>query len=605
MLQVVVLPQHGMDAGLGRTVLVRDRFARSWGLGDRRSPAATTPALVLTEGDPDLDPVLAPFTSSSSRRLPSVLTVAARLPFAPPSFEREGPAWEVSVGHVLPPEMEEANAGEVAGTGPLLPVSWQRMRHDEALMDVDLDPALVVLTDAVALASRPARLVEAITTLKQRFPGALLWTPGLGGPDNLALLVWLGVDLFDLARSTRASAAGALLDRGGPRLPDQALGEDASIDAQVVAWTHALAEVRQHLMMGSLRTVVDRQAMVAPSTVAQLRHHDAFVSELPGVRSVVVDAGKRLLCMSEATLNDPSVVAWERFMRGTYRAPEGLDRILVLLPCSARKPYRSSPSHRRFIEAIGTNAVHEVMVTSPLGLVPRDLEQVWPAANYDLAVTGRWSGDEVARVERMLRDLVTSHGYVAIVDHSGLELPADVYGNLPRVDTRCGEAAGASTSLERLGDAVREAIRTHGARRRSKDAMLMDEWKSVSRLHFGSDAWLTDAEVRGRPPRYRLMQGGEQVAQWSPERASLALSKASVPLLAEGAGLARVHLVPGVVWKGDLHRGIVEHVEGEVLGGADVLVLQDDRPVGLARALAPGWEWSGTPGRLAKAHQRL
>ena len=133
----------------------------------------------------------------------------------------------------------------------------------------------------------------------------------------------------------------------------------------------------------------------------------------------------------------------------------------------------------------------------------------------------------------------------------------------------------------------------------------MDEWKSVSRLHFGGDAWLKDVEVRGRPPRYRLMHGGEQVAQWSPERASLALSKASVPLLADGAGLARVHLVPGVVWKGDLHRGIVDRVEGEVLGGADVLVLQDDRPVGLARALAPGWEWSGTPGRLAKAHQRL
>jgi archaeosine synthase len=330
-----------------------------------------------------------------------------------------------------------------------------------------------------------------------------------------------------------------------------------------------------------------------------------LVAELSGVRSVVVDAGKRLLCMSEATLHDPSVVAWERFMRTTYRAPEGLDRILVLLPCSARKPYRSSPSHRRFIEAIGTNAVHEVMVTSPLGLVPRDLEQVWPAANYDLAVTGRWSGEEVARVERMLRDLIASHGYVTIVDHSGLELPEDVYGNLPRVDTRCGESAGSFTSLERLGDAVREAIRTHGARRRSKDAMLMDEWKSVSRLHFGGDDWLSDVEVRGRPPRYRLMHGGEQVAQWSPERASLALSKASVPLLEQGAELARVHLVPGVVWKGDLHRAIVERVEGEVLGGADVLVLQEGRPVGLARAMAPGWEWSGTPGRLAKAHQRL
>jgi len=49
----------------------------------------------------------------------------------------------------------------------------------------------------------------------------------------------------------------------------------------------------------------------------------------------------------------------------------------------------------------------------------------------------------------------------------------------------------------------------------------------------------------------------------------------------------------------------VERVEGDIRVGSDLLVMQDGRPVGLARALAPGWEWAGTPGRLAKAHQRL
>ena len=30
---------------------------------------------------------------------------------------------------------------------------------------------------------------------------ALLWTPGLGGPDNAAVLAWFGVDLFDTTRT--------------------------------------------------------------------------------------------------------------------------------------------------------------------------------------------------------------------------------------------------------------------------------------------------------------------------------------------------------------------------------------------------------------------
>lgn len=600
----VLLPD-GMDGVLGRTVQSRDRFARSWGLGDRSSPGARTPALVLLEGDPSTDVSLAPFQARTTRTLPATLTLTSRGCFEVPGFDVPGPAWSVGLGHVLPPEMEEADAGEAAGTGPLLPVSWQRMMHDSALMDTELAPQVVVLTDALALTSNPRRFIDALVAIKRRFPGALIWAPGIGGPDNLALLTWMGVDLFDLARSRQAAASGMLLDRGGPRTPAVDLGESSDIDRQLMAWRSALSEVREHLVAGTLRQVVDRQALVAPSTVAQLRHHDEACAGQQGLLERHVPRGRRLMCMAETSLHEPAINDWVQWMNTEYRAPQGLDRLLVLLPCSARKPYRSSKSHRRFIEAIGTNAVHEVMVTSPLGLVPRDLEQTWPAQHYDLAVTGRWSADEVNRIGDMLSSLIEKHDYQCIVDHSGLTLPEACYQGLPRVETRQGESAGSRSALERLGDAVREAVRTHGARRRSRDALHMDEWKSASRRLLGGDGWLDGAEVRGRPPRFRIMNGADQIGQWSPDRGGFALSKASVLLLAEGASLPQVHLVAGVAWKGDLHVGIVERLDGDVRVGSDLLVLQDGNPVGLARALAPGWEWAGTPGRLAKAHQRL
>ena len=47
---------------------------------------------------------------------------------------------------------------------------------------------------------------------KKQFPGALLWTPGISGPDNIALLSWFGVDLHDMARSRLAKANGLILD---------------------------------------------------------------------------------------------------------------------------------------------------------------------------------------------------------------------------------------------------------------------------------------------------------------------------------------------------------------------------------------------------------
>lgn len=600
----VLLP-GGMDGVLGRTVLSRDRFARLWGLGDRAQPGARTPGLVLLDGDPSIDVALAPFEATTTRTLPATLTLSSRGAFEVPSFDAVGPQWSVGLGHVLPPEMEEADAGEAAGSGPLLPISWQRMMHDPELMDPALSPQVVVLTDALALTSNPRRFIDAVVAVKRRFPGALLWAPGIGGPDNLALLVWLGVDLFDLTRSRQATASGMLLDRGGPRTPATDLGETSGLEAQVEAWRSAVSEVREHLVAGTLRQLVDRQALVAPSTVVQLRHHDETCASMDGLLERHVTRERRLMCMAETSLHEPAVLDWVQWMSAEYRAPQGLDRVLVLLPCSARKPYRFSKSHRRFIEAIGTNAVHEVMVTSPLGLVPRDLEQVWPAQHYDLAVTGRWSADELNRIGSMLAALIEAHDYQCIVDHSGLTLPESCYGGLPREDTRQGDSAGSKAALQRLGEAVREAIRTHGARRRSRDAMHLDEWRSASRRLLGGDGWLDGAEVRGRPPRFRIMNGSDQIGQWSPDRGGFSLSKAAVMRLHAGAQLPHVHLVPDVVWKGDLHMGIIEQVMGDVRLGSDLVVMQNGQPVGLARALAPGWEWSGTPGRLAKAHQRL
>ncbi|MGA0240434.1 MAG: hypothetical protein ACO3L7_03690, partial [Poseidonia sp.] len=204
---------------LGRTVLSRHRYARVWGLGDRKQPCSHTPGVVLLEGDPSLPLNYAPFESATTATLPATLDLRARGPFSPPQFSEILPNYSVSIGHVLPPSLEDANAGEPQGTSELLPVSWQRMHHDASLTDAALSPEIVVLTDAVQLASQPGKLPSAIIALKHRFPGALLWTPGIGGPDNLAALVHMGVDLVDLARCHQAVAVGMVLTQNGPRPP--------------------------------------------------------------------------------------------------------------------------------------------------------------------------------------------------------------------------------------------------------------------------------------------------------------------------------------------------------------------------------------------------
>lgn len=587
---------------LGRTVIHRYMYARSWALGDRKSPLATTPCLIGLEGDCETNAQITPFNASTNNEIPQTLTVTANLPLSPPNFAENSPNYETKIGHVLPPSLDEADAGEAAGHGGLLPISWQRLNHDSSLLNLATEPSIVVLVDAPQLASQQGKLVDALVTIKHRFPGSLIWTPGIGGPDNLAVLVWFGVDIFDLSRSRQCTASNVLLTAAGPRELVSSSGEEADLESQLIHWESAINEVKARLADGTLRTLVEQQSLNSPSLVEHLRYHDKLTRENTNIGISHVDKSTILHCNSHTSLSNPVVLKWVDFMIDEYQPPEGLDNVLMLLPCSARKPYRMSKSHRKFLDAIGHSAFHEVMVTSPLGLVPRDLEETWPASHYDIPVTGEWSLDEVERTSHMLKSLLERNNYHTVINHSSMsfDLPGINY-----FETRVGKSATSREALENLRTIVAEVSKQHGTRNRKHHKILLDNFASVARYKMENDLWLENASIRGKPPFWRIEFEGKQIALWSNDRRGFSLAKSSIPLISANSSLRQIHLNSEVSWKGDIFSNILESYDAGINSGDDLLVLQNGQPVGLARAVASGWEWSTTPGMLAKGHQRL
>ena len=587
---------------LGRTVIHRYMYARSWALGDRKSPLATTPCLIGLEGDCETNPQITPFNASTNSEIPQTLTVTANLPLSPPNFTENSPNYETKIGHVLPPSLDEADAGEAAGHGGLLPISWQRLNHDSSLLNLATEPSIVVLVDAPQLASQQGKLVDALVTIKHRFPGSLIWTPGIGGPDNLAVLVWFGVDIFDLSRSRQCTASNVLLTAAGPRELVSSSGEEADLESQLIHWKSAINEVKARLADGTLRTLVEQQSLNSPSLVEHLRYHDKLTRENTNIGISHVDKSTILHCNSHTSLSNPVVSKWVDFMIDEYQPPKGLDNVLMLLPCSARKPYRMSKSHRKFLDAIGHSAFHEVMVTSPLGLVPRDLEETWPASHYDIPVTGEWSLDEVERTSHMLKSLLERNNYHTVINHSSMsfDLPGINY-----FETRVGKSATSREALENLRTTVAEVSKQHVTRNRKHHKILLDNFASIARYKMENDLWLENVSIRGKPPFWRIELEGKQIALWSNDRRGFSLAKSSIPLISANSSLRQIHLNSQVSWKGDIFSNILESYDAGINSGDDLLVLQNGQPVGLARAVASGWEWSTTPGMLAKGHQRL
>ncbi len=589
---------------LARSVLVRQRLARVMQLGDRNSPVSWTPALVTRTEDPEMPISLAPFSSSrESDNLPASITMSTRAELCFP-FDSDD-TWSASEGLVLPPSLSESDSGEFSRGDQLLVVSWQSMHHDEMLNDSKLQPSVICLTDSVQLANNPGLLIEALYTLRTRFPNSLIWTPGIGGPDNCALLVWMGVDLFDLGRSSRASSMGTILSQEGPRIPEHTLSESHDMGAQIEAWKHAIGATRSAIRNGSLRELAERQSTSSPRSVERLRRHDKMMSKFGGGKAGlerVVGHEHKLRCHTYQSRDDPLIQDWRARVADSHMPPKHQRNLLVLLPCSAVKPYRTSQSHRRFMSAITTNSAHQVMVTAPLGLVPRELEEIWPAANYDIPVTGDWDLDELEVIRDMLERLCSRVGYSRIINHSGVDINIE---GIEITDTRKGESAGSADSIERLRNAVSQADEEMSLNSIKKSQNTLEQLRALSRFQHGTDAWLEDAAIRGRPPIFTIMKGGEQIAMWNPRTGRFAFSKACLPSLMQSGTFPIVELSPDLDWKGDLFSSNVIAADSNIRIGDEILVIQKDSLVGSARAEAAGWEWPEGAGRLAKSQHRL
>jgi archaeosine synthase len=589
---------------LARSVLVRQRLARVMQLGDRNSPVSWTPALVTRTEDPEMPISLAPFSSSrESDNLPASITMSTRAELCFP-FDSDD-TWSASEGLVLPPSLSESDSGEFSRGDQLLAVSWQSMHHDEMLNDSKLQPSVICLTDSVQLANNPGLLIEALYTLRTRFPNSLIWTPGIGGPDNCALLVWMGVDLFDLGRSSRASSMGTILSQEGPRIPEHTLSESHDMGAQIEAWKHAIGATRSAIRNGSLRELAERQSTSSPRSVERLRRHDKMMSKFGGGKAGlerVVGHEHKLRCHTYQSRDDPLIQDWRARVADSHMPPKHQRNLLVLLPCSAVKPYRTSQSHRRFMSAITTNSAHQVMVTAPLGLVPRELEEIWPAANYDIPVTGDWDLDELEVIRDMLERLCSRVGYSRIINHSGVDINIE---GIEITDTRKGESAGSADSIERLRNAISQADEEMSLNSIKKSQNTLEQLRALSRFQHGTDAWLEDAAIRGRPPIFTIMKGGEQIAMWNPRTGRFAFSKACLPLLMQSGTFPIVELSPDLDWKGDLFSSNVIAADSNIRIGDEILVIQKDSLVGSARAEAAGWEWPEGAGRLAKSQHRL
>lgn len=430
---------------------------------------------------------------------------------------------------------------------------------------------------ALAFTSPEMFSTDVVEARKKAGRMKLLYLPGGGLAHMIPLFVYMGIDLMDTSQLPVLSSYG-LESHPFLGLRQSILPTDELLEKNRKNSFEALTLAREYMSQGRLRELVERTAEASPEGFRLLSHLDrsgligGFVPEAS--KSPVYAAGR-------FSFNRPDIIRWVHRIRDEYIPPKS--HWLIILPCSAKKPYSRSRSHRKFRYAMGKNGAHEIILTSPLGVVPRELEATYPAANYDIPVVGRWYPEEKERILTLLEAVLDRGAYKNVIVHFDAD---SVEGLRDLLDGRFDNIIytvmdGKPTSQDSIASLKNAAS--------SIDGRAEFPVQSLASYQFGSGAYKRFEGVRekGRGGGMRFYDAnGRQVAAYSRERGLLALTVAGAELLE--ALLPQVNIEGGFEVKNSILAPGIISADPNITPGSEVAVVRDGKLLGVGQAVMSG-----------------
>ena len=396
-----------------------------------------------------------------------------------------------------------------------------------------------VVSDAGGSLGHGAGMKDLVLAVRDAIPDDTgLYLSGVATPRNVAVLAYAGVDLFDAHRAYVRGTEGRYLTTDDAYFledldelpcacpacakPREEFDREDCAAHNVNALEAELRRVRRRIRDGRLRDYIEGQARQDQWLTALMRELDQQYSYLE--ERTPVYRGADLDAATEDTIRRAEIQRFAERVTTRYRSRFD-DHPLVLVPCSAAKPYSESQSHRQYMDAIQFRG-HIVSMTSPIGVVPQELETTYPAQHYDSVVTGRWSADEVEFVSEVLRRYLERSDYPRIVAH----VPDDYRPILERIEGDLDvpveyTVADHPTTSESLGN-LRDALAGEDAySKREREHNTVRALADVQLGDGAGDDLFESFRTTSRYPKLQVRDDdGEQLATQVPSYGTLSFT---------------------------------------------------------------------------------
>ncbi|MFX0023623.1 MAG: DUF5591 domain-containing protein [Candidatus Hermodarchaeota archaeon] len=197
-------------------------------------------------------------------------------------------------------------------------------------------------------------------------------------------------------------------------------------------------KIKQYLKFEDYRAFVEKSSLDDTNLISMLKIMDREFYDFTKYETPIQQKGNIIRCFGPSSYYRPD---FQQFRERTIKSfePEPWTNLIIVLPCSAKKPYSESKSHKIFYRIIRKFPefpnFQELILTSPLGCIPRQLENIYPVNSYDVSVTGEWDNEEVNIASNMLKKIIVKYNpsipiichlkneYKAIIDRAASKLP--------------------------------------------------------------------------------------------------------------------------------------------------------------------------------------
>ncbi|ASJ10549.1 RNA-binding protein [Thermococcus sp. P6] len=424
--------------------------------------------------------------------------------------------------------------------------------------------------------------VKTLRELRERFPNTMIITDL--EPFFYPLAVYLGVDAFD----TRSLRLYDFEGKGFNPYAPVVWGEGGnSLDFA----RETILLIRKSLKEGKLRYLVENyfstQYHAGILRIADVENPD-YLEKYTPIQT------ETIYFISDASVRRPEVRRWHERVLERFEPPENTELVL-LLPCSAKKPYSSSRSHILYRKAIkealgpGASRVHELILTSPFGVVPREWEWL---ARYDIVVTGHWSEEEINSAAELLARTLEKYPDLPVVAHLD-----EAYVEIAR---RAGDIAGreiiftevrnGTTSGESL-ESLRETLGNFELEGSGEDRRYrhFENLRKVFDFYFGPGAGKAilpdEGQVKGSK-MLRLFVNGKQTGTF--REGVISVTPFGMERIYERLKAYYVRI--DFELRGDVFAVGVEEADERIRPGDIVGVVRDEKVVGVGRAVLNGEE---------------